>query len=97
MTTRERTQTAPDFCTMALYDRTMPLYDRAVPLYIRARGIRTKLTVIILIAMLEVTGNFIPWKASSGYTGPFSYQFSPNQPGSYTLSSVSYSSIIMRN
>ena len=35
MTTRERTQTAPDFCTMALYDRTVPLYDRTVPLYSR--------------------------------------------------------------
>ena len=35
MTTRERTQTAPDFCTMALYSRTMPLYSRTVPLYSR--------------------------------------------------------------
>ena len=35
MTTRERTQTAPDFCTMALYDRTVPLYSRTMPLYSR--------------------------------------------------------------
>ena len=36
MTTRERIQTAPDFCTMALYDRAVPLYSRTVPLYDRA-------------------------------------------------------------